>query len=186
MKFHLPKKLMVAVLAAMACVTAEAATMYPNEVLEIENGQTVTWTDYSNMQNGNAITPLVKDGEGTLKLEGLQGSSATGNYYKAPLVAREGTIDIVDSSICAHGAYTPNTGSANTWLMVGGKEAEMSIKNSSFNIATGESHMNVGTCDGCGTLTIDNSNVKLVGSLFMGIHEYATNADNWGLGYVTT
>ena len=61
MKFHLPKKLMVAVLSAMV-YQSQAATLYPSEVFEVAQGDTVTWTDYSNLQGGNAETPFVKDG----------------------------------------------------------------------------------------------------------------------------
>ena len=181
MKFHLPKKLMVAVLSAMV-YQSQAATLYPSEVFEVAQGDTVTWTDYSNLQGGNAETPFVKDGEGTLVLKDLPGS--TSQYYKAPIVAREGKVLVQDSTVYAHGAYTATYGAVSTWIMVGGKDAEMTFSNSSFNIATGECHMNVGTPDGSGTLNIEGgSNVKLVGSLFMGTHDYALNNDGWGLGY---
>lgn len=159
---------------------ATAATMYPNEVLTVEKDKTVTWTNYDNMQNGDAASPLVKDGEGTLRFEKVQGSRS--DYYKAPLVAREGKVEVVDSTMYAHGAYVPNP-YATTWIMVGGKNAEMSFTNSSFNIATGETHMNVGTADGNGTLSLDKTNMKITGSVFTGYHSYANNEDSWGLGY---
>ncbi len=159
---------------------ATAATMYPNEVLTVEKDKTVTWTNYDNMQNGDAASPLVKDGEGTLRFEKVQGSRS--DYYKAPLVAREGKVEVVDSTMYAHGAYVPGP-FATTWIMVGGKNAEMSFTNSSFNIATGETHMNVGTADGNGTLSLDKTNMKITGSVFTGYHSYANNEDSWGLGY---
>ena len=159
---------------------ATAATMYPNEVLTVEKDKTVTWTNYDNMQNGDAASPLVKDGEGTLRFEKVQGSRS--NYYTAPLVAREGKVEVVDSTMYAHGAYVPGP-LVTTWIMVGGKNAEMSFTNSSFNIATGETHMNVGTADGNGTLSLDKTNMKITGSVFTGYHSYANNEDSWGLGY---
>lgn len=180
MKIRLPKAMLAAVLSAMLISGVHAATMYPNEVLEIGAGETTTWNNLDNLQGGDADSPFVKDGEGTLRLENVQGS--TTDYYKAPIVAREGKVEFVDSTIYAHGAYTPS-GHANTWLMVGGQNAEMTFTNSSFNIATGETHMNVGTADGSGTLTLDNTNMKITGSIFSGFHSYAGNEDSWGLGW---
>lgn len=172
--------MLAAVLSAMLVSGVQAATLYPYEVLELGAGETTTWQNFDNLQGGDADSPFVKDGEGTLRFENVQGS--TSNYYKAPIVAREGKVEFVDSTIYAHGAYTPS-GHANTWLMVGGQDAEMTFKNSSFNIATGETHMNVGTADGSGTLTLDNTNMKVTGSIFSGYHSYAGNEDSWGLGY---
>lgn len=172
--------MLAAVLSALLVGGVHAATMYPNKVLEIGAGVTTTWNNLDNLQGGDADSPFVKDGEGTLRFENVQGS--TSNYYKAPIVAREGKVEFVDSTIYAHGAYTPS-GHANTWLMVGGQDAEMTFKNSSFNIATGETHMNVGTADGSGTLTLDNTNMKITGSIFSGYHSYAGNEDSWGLGW---
>ncbi len=172
--------MLAAVLSALLVGGVHAATMYPNEVLEIGAGVTTTWNNLDNLQGGDADSPFVKDGEGTLRFENVQGS--TSNYYKAPIVAREGKVEFVDSTIYAHGAYTPS-GHANTWLMVGGQDAEMTFTNSSFNIATGETHMNVGTADGSGTLTLDNTNMKITGSIFSGYHSYAGNEDGWGLGW---
>ena len=172
--------MLAAVLSALLVGGVHAATMYPNEVLEIGAGVTTTWNNLDNLQGGDADSPFVKDGEGTLRFENVQGS--TTNYYKAPIVAREGKVEFVDSTIYAHGAYTPS-GHANTWLMVGGQDAEMTFTNSSFNIATGETHMNVGTADGSGTLTLDNTNMKITGSIFSGFHSYAGNEDSWGLGW---
>lgn len=181
MKIRLPKAMLAAVLSAMLVSGVQAATLYPYEVLELGAGETTTWQNFDNLQGGDADSPLVKDGAGTLRFENVQGS--TSNYYKAPIVAREGKVEFVDSTIYAHGAYTPS-GHANTWLMVGGQNAEMTFTNSSFNIATGETHMNVGTADGSGTLTLDNSNMKVTGSIFSGYHSYAGNEDSWGLGWV--
>jgi len=172
--------MLAAVLSAMLVSGVQAATMYPSEVLELGAGETTTWHNFDNLQGGDADSPFVKDGEGTLRFENVQGS--TTNYYKAPIVAREGKVEFVDSTIYAHGAYTPSK-HANTWLMVGGQDAEMTFTNSSFNIATGETHMNVGTADGSGTLTLDNTNMKITGSIFSGYHSYAGNEDSWGLGW---
>ena len=172
--------MLAAVLSAVLVSGVRAATLYPNEVLEIKKGETTTWQNFDNLQGGDADSPFVKDGEGTLRIENVQGS--TTNYYKAPIVAREGKIEFVDSTIYAHGSYTPS-GHANTWLMVGGQNAEMTFTNSSFKIATGETHMNVGTADGSGTLTLDNTNMKITGSIFSGYHSYAGNEDSWGLGW---
>ena len=172
--------MLAAVLSAMLVSGVQAATLYPYEVLELGAGETTTWQNFDNLQGGDAASPFVKDGEGTLRFENVQGS--TSNYYKAPIVAREGKVEFVDSTIYAHGAYTPS-GHANTWLMVGGQDAEMTFKNSSFSIATGETHMNVGTADGSGTLTLDNTNMKVTGSIFSGYHSYAGNEDSWGLGW---
>ena len=180
MKIRLPKAMLAAVLSAMLVSGVQAATLYPYEVLELGAGETTTWQNFDNLQGGDADSPFVKDGEGTLRFENVQGS--TSNYYKAPIVAREGKVEFVNSTIYAHGAYTPS-GHANTWLMVGGQDAEMTFKNSSFNIATGETHMNVGTADGSGTLTLDNTNMKVTGSIFSGYHSYAGNEDSWGLGW---
>ncbi|MBQ3217296.1 MAG: PEP-CTERM sorting domain-containing protein [Akkermansia sp.] len=180
MKIRLPKAMLAAVLSAMLVSGVQAATMYPSEVLELGAGETTTWHNFDNLQGGDADSPFVKDGEGTLRFENVQGS--TTNYYKAPIVAREGKVEFVDSTIYAHGAYTPSK-HANTWLMVGGQDAEMTFTNSSFNIATGETHMNVGTADGSGTLTLDNTNMKITGSIFSGYHSYAGNEDSWGLGW---
>lgn len=180
MKIRLPKAMLAAVLSAMLISGVHAATLYPYEVLELGAGETTTWQNFDNLQGGDADSPFVKDGAGTLRFENVQGS--TSNYYKAPIVAREGKVEFVNSTIYAHGAYTPS-GHANTWLMVGGQDAEMTFKNSSFNIATGETHMNVGTADGSGTLTLDNTNMKITGSIFSGYHSYAGNEDSWGLGW---
>ena len=184
MKFHLPKKLMVAVLAAISASTVQAATLYPNEVLNIEEGATVTWEDYSKMQNGDARSPLVKDGDGTLTLKNLKGSTKEGEYYKGPLVAREGKIDVIDSTLRAHGVGTTGTTSAytSTWIMVGGKDAEMTFTNSKFTWG-GESHMNVGTCDGSGTLNITKQSSVSTASLFAGMHDFSGNEREWGLGW---
>ena len=179
MKTRLPKALIIALLASMSGV-ATAATMYPNEVLVVDEGKIITWTNYDNMQEGDAASPLVKDGAGTLRFENVQGSKA--NYYRAPLVAREGKVEVVDSNMYAHGTYVPGP-AATTWIMVGGKNAEMSFTNSSFRISTGETHMNVGTADGNGTLSLDKTDMKVTGSIFAGYHSYSNNEDSWGLGY---
>ncbi len=181
MKIRLPKTLLAALFSVALAGGSHAITLYPSEILDVATGETVTWTDFSMMQGGDAMSPFVKDGEGTLRLEGVEGSRT--NYYKAPLVVREGKAEFVDSTVYAHGAYN-TIPAVLTWVMVGGKNSELSFSNSSFSIATGETHMNIGTADGSGTLTLDNkSDMKVVGSVYSGYHSYANNEEGYGLGW---
>lgn len=181
MKIRLPKTLLAALFSVALAGGSHAITLYPSEILEVEAGETVTWTDFSMMQSGDSLSPFVKDGEGTLRLEDVEGSRT--NYYKAPLVVREGKAEFVDSTVYAHGAYNAIP-AVLTWVMVGGKNSELSFSNSSFSIATGETHMNIGTADGSGTLTLDNkSDMKVVGSVYSGYHSYANNEEGYGLGW---
>lgn len=181
MKTRLPKTLLATLCGVALAGGAHAVTLYPSEILDVATGETVTWTDFSMMQGGDAMSPFVKDGDGTLRLEGVEGSRT--NYYKAPLVVREGKTEFVDSKVYAHGAYN-SIPAVLTWVMVGGKNSELSFSNSSFNIATGETHMNIGTADGNGVLTLDNkSDMKVTGSVYAGYHSYANNEDGWGLGW---
>ena len=181
MKTRLPKTLLAALFSVALAGVSHAITLYPSEILDVATGETVTWTDFSTMQGGDAMSPFVKDGDGVLRLEGVEGSRT--NYYKAPLVVREGKAEFVDSTVYAHGARN-SISAVLTWVMVGGKKSELLFSNSSFNIATGETHMNIGTADGSGTLTLDNkSDMKVDGSVYSGYHSYANNEDNYGLGW---
>ena len=92
MKIRLPKTLLAALFSVALAGGSHAITLYPSEILEVEAGETVTWTDFSMMQGGDAMSPFVKDGEGTLRLEGVEGSRT--NYYKAPLVVRQSLLTV--------------------------------------------------------------------------------------------
>lgn len=177
MKFHLPKSLLVAVLAAMVYPVQAATVLTPGEVVGTD-GDVVFDADNSLPESfvtgsvsqvtnskGNTYSynnPFLKDGVDTsLTISGF-GTMEAPTVVASPLYVREGNATVSDSFILtASGKGT----SPQAVIHVGGNNANLTIENSTYGDKTayektdGSASIVVGTADGAGSLTLDNSHV---------------------------
>ena len=154
MKFHLPKKLLVAVLATLSVQTTLAGYLYNGGVIGVDaNGNPETKViapsdiPAADMTAPNA--PIAKDGSGTLTI------NEDGNINN-DLFVREGKFVIQDASIYSgmvscintgmtHGTVWPEgKGNAVVRIGVGGKDAVMEVNNSTYELYMSQIHKNIG------------------------------------------
>lgn len=176
MKFHLPKKLMLAVLAAMAVgMTANAGYVTLGEIVNVEKGSSATINPADIVIDNYA--PYAKDGEGQLLIQ-------TTGTMKAAFYVREGEVKVSDGATLTINPNNTGGPSGPTKLNIAGKDASMVIDGASV-ICTGSEHsMCVGGPDGNGTLLLDNgAYLKSVVSFFIGYSGYVDKpVDEIGFG----
>ena len=161
MKFHLPKKLFAAVLAAMACSAYAMGPMHTQVRQIVAEGKTSDATmllKYSNNgpwpgTSNEAPQVWVKDGLGT--------ATVTGDLtLYNPLVVREGTMSMSD---CTIKNYTPLSNGVSN-LSVGGKDAHLILDGTTYKQDLDynrnyTSAIAIGTGDGAGKLTLLNGSL---------------------------
>lgn len=134
MKFHLPKKLMVAVLAAMACIPNYATTVVPGIVDTYTEDTTLTALPGYMTGTAEIATPItytkgyVKDGSGTLSISGVTGTAGAGVEVAVPLYVREGKMEIKDSIIYAK----PSQDGRDSYVSVAGNNSELLLDNTVY------------------------------------------------------
>ena len=179
MKFHLPKKLLVAVLAAMGASTVHAKLVTPTEVLNVTasddvyeitsdtKGITAPVTD----EGAVIYSPFVKDGDGKATISSSLKSTA-------PLYVREGALEIkgTDTRVTLSPGTSLSSGTGSvpaTSFSVAGKNATLIVDGAYLKNDSG-SALNVGGPNGSGTLLITNGgtvyNHTQGSSLFIGYH----------------
>ena len=192
MKFHLPKKLLVAVLATLSVQTTLAGYYTIGGIIGVDtDGKPITGTiaptEIPSAQAhpsgaGFIYAPIVKDGSGTITVEGS-------GAYQNDLFVREGKM-IFKSDIEMPWYQSDNNSDMhrnpneiNEWnanpldgmvrLAVGGKDAVLEFDNAKFYLQNNwGTHINVGGVNGNGTLIVKN------GSKF--IHDDATTPHTGG------
>ncbi len=159
MKLHLP----ITMLACIAATTAMASetkipspvVVTPSTVDTVTSDVTYTGDLPDGLKSTKDIskTPYVKDGQGTMTIEN------TDTTTRASLSVREGSVLLQNSNINFKG-----NGSSNG-LNVGGTDASLQLKKSNV---TSDYYMTVGGPDGKGSLSLEDSNLKVTGTLNVG------------------
>ena len=185
MKFHLPKKLLVAVLAAMSMQVAHAKMVTPKYILDVAPStspfviteETEGIYAAANSSDTLIYSPLVKDGEGKAVI-------TSSLNMTVPIYVREGVFEISgnDTKVQVKPAMAElPSGAGATSLSVAGKNACMIVDGAYLHNTQG-SALNVGGPDGSGTLIITNGgtvyNHTQGSSLFIGYHEDFLNDSN--------
>lgn len=181
MKFHLPIKLRMAVLAAMVltCGIAEAATLPDTESMVapgviLTETQTITalpdaWVNVD--FTGAYSMPVVKDGVDTTLTVQDVGTQTQPQRVGSPLYVREGNVVIDDSYILHHSGYytgasnaaiNANAHPAQAMINVAGNKANLTLNNTTYADTNADSYLAVGGPDGEGTLTLNNSHIRVI------------------------
>lgn len=161
MKFRLPKKLFIAMMAATSA--AYAAPFYDSidDIVNVEKDQTTAWTDVADIPTTQPTESyaIAKDGEGTLTYTG-QGTIYTTVYV------REGEMQFGDGSTETSVTFRPaqyNAQGRYNALSIGGKDAVVRFNKANANC--NETANMIGGANGNGTLIIENgSHVDFAGS----------------------
>ena len=197
MKFHLPKKLMVAVLSAMMLTVAQAGMYTIGGVIgKNADGSSVNGSiGYSDIPvHSGTYAPLAKDGTGTLTLTGAGTINNSIYVREGELVIQAPTGTDVVISGTREGLHYDSGGNLNGFvpLSVGGKDARMVIDGARLNVYSWGAALGVGGADGNGSLVLQNG-AKLDNwngfSFFIGYPSYAgLSADKIGFmnGHAST
>ncbi len=146
MKFHLPKKLLVAVLAA-TMMEASYATLTPTE--SITSGTLVT-----DAEAPETPAVLTKDGDGVV--------TATGTVKKyASIYVRGGELKVGDGTTPTTLTVYPGSAGAGS-LNIGGDDAVVTFNKATF-VNKDEAFRIVGNADGSGTLNLTNGSEMTAG-----------------------
>lgn len=181
MKFHLPKKLMLAVLAAMAVGTAEAGYYTIGQIFEVQEGATQEQgtLHLANVQSQSTYAPLAKDGTGTAYI------TETGTINTA-IYVREGTLIVQGSdensvTLTLKPASTGKDESRSP-VSVSGKDSVMVIDKATVKAGV-EGSLSVGGADGNGTLTLQNGGEYTGGmSFFVGVTKFGATPNMTSIG----
>ena len=153
MKFHLPKKLLVAVLAAVSANSVQAgAVVEVDQVLNVPSGEEVIISsDASRYEHYYAVA---KDGEGTAVI--------TGNVTKyAGIYVREGELQIGDGETETTLRIEVTADNEEIYchgICVSGKDAVVTFNKATYSNG-GEIFNQVGGANGNGTMNITNGSV---------------------------
>lgn len=168
----LPKALLIAVLAGAAAAVAEAQdstshtegafVVKKENIIDITSGsEEITDAVYnkltdSSLPEGSTNTspiPIVKDGQGTLKISDRNSFGVT-----TPFVVREGTVKISNTAVTSK-LSKPNN--FVPYIAIGGNNATLELDRSSITHYSSESTnyagaLSIGTPDGSGTVKLTN------------------------------
>ena len=171
MKLHLPKALLLSVVAMVATGTAQAAstTVTPQIVVDNEDALKSALTTESPENVSGAYTkPVVWASTGETTVSGFDAN------ITAPLYVREGDLTIENSELKS--VIAP--GISQSQIVVSGKNSSLTFSGTNFKDSSARAFIQVGGPDGNGTLNIsDNSNVQIAYSLCAGYHKDANWSD---------
>ena len=159
MKLHLPTALLACVAAATAMASEtqvpSPVVVTPSTVDTVTSDVTYTGELPEGLYSTKDIskTPYVKDGQGTMTIEN------TDTTTRASLSVREGSVLLQNSNINFMGNASSNG------LNVGGTDASLQLEKSNV---TSDYYMTVGGPDGKGSLSLNDSNLKVTGTLNVG------------------
>ena len=159
MKLHLPKALLACVAAATAMASEtqvpSPVVVTPSTVDTVTSEVTYKGKLPDGLYSTKDIskTPYVKDGQGTMTIDG------TNTTTRASLSVREGSVLLQNSNINFMG------NGSSYGLNVGGTNASLQLENSNV---TNYYYMTVGGPDGKGSLSLKDSNLKVTGTLNVG------------------
>ena len=162
MKTHLPKKLLVALLAAITSAEVHARVCDAATTVTVPSSTEVTVDTVAELNDSvndvSVYSPNVKLGEGILTIDGItKDESAVDNSgitINVPLYVCEGELNISSSTIMLNPGTISSGGS--TPIQIAGKDAKMSITDSTVSNMTPTSLV-VGGANGSGELYLKDS-----------------------------
>ena len=162
MKTHLPKKLLVALLAAITSAEVHARVCDAATTVTVPSSTEVTVDTVAELNDSvndvSVYSPYVKLGEGILTIDGItKDESAVDNSgitINVPLYVCEGELNISSSTIMLNPGTISSGGS--TPIQIAGKDAKMSITDSTVSNMTPTSLV-VGGANGSGELYLKDS-----------------------------
>lgn len=178
MKLHLPKALLLSVVAIVATGAAQAVTtVTPQEVVDSEADlkaalttdtpvKVVTgqYTDDKGIHDIAYTKPVVWESAEKTTISGFDAN------ITAPLYVREGDLTIENSNL--NSVIAP--GISQSQIVVSGKNSSLTFSGTNFTDSSCGGFMQVGGPDGAGTVNITNSsNVEFYFSINAGHHKNA-------------
>ena len=178
MKLHLPKALLLSVVAVVAtgAVQAASTTVIPQIIVDSDEALKAALTTETPV-TGAYTKPVVWESTKKTTISGFDAN------ITAPLYVREGDLTIENSELKS--VIAP--GISQSQIVVSGKNSSLTFSGTNFKDSSARAFIQVGGPDGNGTLNIsDKSNVQITYSLCAGFHKDANWSDKFYIINSTT